>query len=338
MHDAVVRTFGRPRSFPNVNAADAYVRRAITSTFVDRARSRRRWLAALPRLVAGAAVPDDDVAGRLDARAALRTLPQRQRACVVLRFYDDLTVAEIAAQLGLSEGAVKRYLSDGIHHLNAVLGTEADVGRGAGCRRGRDRKEAAMSDELSALVRATAHEETAAAEREFPYTAATLGRFVRDVRRRRAAGGAMLAVAGVARDRGRRVRRRQPVAGRAAAGRSRSGTRRPSVTPDAGPDRTPTATARHPHPDPDADAEPDAVGDDAAARRPRRPRPAARRARPGPPGALSGLDSPTPVAGRARSSSSGTPTPAPPGTASTARTRPRVRTGLPRPSTSPLAR
>lgn len=132
VHDAVVRTFGRPRSFPNVNAADAYVRRAITSTFVDRARSRRRWLAALPRLVAGAVVPDDDVAGRLDARAALLTLPQRQRACVVLRFYDDLTVAEIADQLGLSEGAVKRYLSDGIHHLNAVLGIEADADEAPG--------------------------------------------------------------------------------------------------------------------------------------------------------------------------------------------------------------
>lgn len=128
VHDAVVRTFGRPRSFPNVNAADAYVRRAIASTFIDRARSRRRWLNALPRLVAGAAAPDDDVAARLDARAALGTLPQRQRACVVLRFYDDLTVAEGAAQLGLSEGAVKRYLSDGIHHLNAVLGTAADAG------------------------------------------------------------------------------------------------------------------------------------------------------------------------------------------------------------------
>jgi RNA polymerase sigma-70 factor (ECF subfamily) len=46
----------------------------------------------------------------------------------VLRFYDDLTVPEIANRLGLSDGAVKRYLSDGIHHLNTVLGTAAEVG------------------------------------------------------------------------------------------------------------------------------------------------------------------------------------------------------------------
>ena len=55
-----------------------------------------------------------------------------------------------------------------------------------------------MSDELSAIVRAAARDETAAAEREFPYSSATLGRFVGDVRRRRAAGGTMLAVASVA--------------------------------------------------------------------------------------------------------------------------------------------
>jgi len=126
VHDAVVRTFGRPRAFPSLNAADAYVRRAIASAFIDRMRSRRSWFAALPRLVAGAAALDDDVAGRLDVRAALRTLPRRQRTCAVMRFYDDLPVADIAAALGLSDGAVKRYLSDGIHHLNAVLGTAAD--------------------------------------------------------------------------------------------------------------------------------------------------------------------------------------------------------------------
>ena len=98
-----------------------------------------------------------------------------------------------------------------------------------------------MSDELSALVRATANEETAAAEREFPYTAATLGRFVRDVRRRRATGGAMLAVAGVV------------VIGGAVLGIDNLsqgarppeipiGDPTPSVTSSPTPDRTPTAT------------------------------------------------------------------------------------------------
>ncbi len=123
VHDAVVRTFARPRAFPSVNAANAYVRRAIATIYLDRARSTRRlWLAA-PRLARAAEERPDDVAARLDARAALGSLSPRQRACVVLRFYDDLTVADIAERLSISDGAVKRYLSDGVHHLNGLLGT-----------------------------------------------------------------------------------------------------------------------------------------------------------------------------------------------------------------------
>lgn len=126
VHDAIVRTFGKRRVFPSLNAADAYVRRAIANGFIDRVRSRRSMLGALPRMVVEEALPEEAIADRLDVRAALRTLPPRQRACVVMRFYDDMRVADIAQTLGLSDGAVKRYLSDGIHHLNAQLGTRAD--------------------------------------------------------------------------------------------------------------------------------------------------------------------------------------------------------------------
>ena len=129
VHDAVIRTFGRPRTFPSLNAADAYVRRAIANAFIDRARSRGSWLGAMRRMVTDEAAPEDDAANRLDLRAALRTLPRRQRTCVVMRFYDDMRVADIATALGLSDGAVKRYLSDGIQHLNATLGTVADPQR-----------------------------------------------------------------------------------------------------------------------------------------------------------------------------------------------------------------
>ena len=94
-----------------------------------------------------------------------------------------------------------------------------------------------MSDELSEMVRAAAHDEAAAAEREFPYSSATLGRFVGDVRRRRAVGGAMLAVAGVA------------VVGAAVLGLGRPWqaappvvTPSPSPTPSASSSPTPTPT------------------------------------------------------------------------------------------------
>jgi RNA polymerase sigma-70 factor (ECF subfamily) len=42
---------------------------------------------------------------------------------VVLRFYDDLTVPEIARRLDLSDGAVKRYLSDALKRLGPLLGS-----------------------------------------------------------------------------------------------------------------------------------------------------------------------------------------------------------------------
>jgi RNA polymerase sigma factor (sigma-70 family) len=48
---------------------------------------------------------------------ALRSLSPRQRACVVLRFYEDLPVTEVAARLGCSEGTVKRHLSDAMTRL-----------------------------------------------------------------------------------------------------------------------------------------------------------------------------------------------------------------------------
>jgi RNA polymerase sigma-70 factor (ECF subfamily) len=126
VHDAIVRSFGKPRVFPNLNAADAYVRRAIANGFIDGARSRKSMWGALPRMVVDEALPDEAIADRMDVRAALKTLPPRQRTCVVMRFYDDMLVADIANALGLSDGAVKRYLSDGIQHLNAKLGTSAD--------------------------------------------------------------------------------------------------------------------------------------------------------------------------------------------------------------------
>jgi len=53
-------------------------------------------LGALSRLVVDEALPEDAIADRMDVRAALGTLPPRQRTCVVMRFYDDMLVADIA--------------------------------------------------------------------------------------------------------------------------------------------------------------------------------------------------------------------------------------------------
>src|ERR671911_1508433 len=72
----------------------------------------------------GAPSPERQAIGReLGARiaGALRGLPERQRAIVVLRHYDDMTLEEIAETLGLSLGTVKSSLHRAIHRLRDRL-------------------------------------------------------------------------------------------------------------------------------------------------------------------------------------------------------------------------
>ena len=104
--------------------AEAYVRRALTSQFLDDRRSASRWR-GVEHLVASPDATPDDAPGRIDSRldvvAALAALPPRPRTCLVLRYYADLTVPQIATELGIAEGSVKRYLHDGTAALGATL-------------------------------------------------------------------------------------------------------------------------------------------------------------------------------------------------------------------------
>lgn len=59
-----------------------------------------------------------------EVEAAPALLSPRERACVVLRHMEDLSTRETAQILHLSEGAVKRYLSDGVAALTATLDAE----------------------------------------------------------------------------------------------------------------------------------------------------------------------------------------------------------------------
>ena len=130
VQDALVSTFGGRARFRSIGEAEQYVRLAITSRFVDRTRRGAREADALTR-VAGLPdqVVDEPTLSGLpgELKSALARLSPRQRACVMLRHLDDLSVRETAALLGLSEGAVKRYASDGVAVLNALLGTTSVV-------------------------------------------------------------------------------------------------------------------------------------------------------------------------------------------------------------------
>ncbi|MFD5493474.1 SigE family RNA polymerase sigma factor [Streptomyces sp. NPDC001812] len=73
-------------------------------------------------------VENPDVAGVLDVREALRRLPFRKRACVVLRHAFDLSEKDTALALGVSVGTVKSQTSKGMAELQRLLGT-AEVPR-----------------------------------------------------------------------------------------------------------------------------------------------------------------------------------------------------------------
>ncbi|WP_315093023.1 sigma-70 family RNA polymerase sigma factor [uncultured Cellulomonas sp.] len=124
VQDAVVSAFSGRARFTSVEHAEGYVRRAIVSRFIDGTRRRGRETAALGRIAARPEPVADDLAdlgltGELEL--ALAALPPRERACVVLRHLDDLSVRETADVLGLSEGAVKRYVSDAVRTLSSRL-------------------------------------------------------------------------------------------------------------------------------------------------------------------------------------------------------------------------
>lgn len=106
-----------------LQSTEAYLKRVITNEYFDRTRARRTWLRYLPRVAASAQVGDWTTAAARsdDLRAALFALSPRQRACVVLRFYEDLTVPQVARTLDCSEGTVKRYLSESMARLRQEL-------------------------------------------------------------------------------------------------------------------------------------------------------------------------------------------------------------------------
>jgi RNA polymerase sigma-70 factor (sigma-E family) len=85
---------------------EAYVRRIMINEFAS--AWRRRWRGEVPTAdLSELARVDDDVSTRQVLLSALATLPRRQRAVVVLRFFHDYTEAATAEAMGISVGTVK---------------------------------------------------------------------------------------------------------------------------------------------------------------------------------------------------------------------------------------
>lgn len=124
VQDAIVKVFVRAHRGAPLESLEAYVRRTMVTLSIDGFRRRTRS-SSLARLAADPEVRPDPVAGaaeRMDVHAALAELGRQERTAVVLRYFDDLTVPEVAARMGLAEGSVKRYLSNALRRLEGRLG------------------------------------------------------------------------------------------------------------------------------------------------------------------------------------------------------------------------
>ncbi|HEV2373530.1 MAG TPA: SigE family RNA polymerase sigma factor [Streptosporangiaceae bacterium] len=115
---ALAKTFLAWDRIEDRRALDGYVRRAMVNTHIS--WWRRRRVEEYPTDV----IPDQAVAdhtGRSELQDALRRaldrLPSRMRAAVVLRYYEDMSEAEIAEILGISQGTVKSAVSRGVAKL-----------------------------------------------------------------------------------------------------------------------------------------------------------------------------------------------------------------------------
>ncbi|WP_328499389.1 SigE family RNA polymerase sigma factor [Streptomyces sp. NBC_00414] len=102
------------------DAPDAYVRRIMVNLANDRWRRFRR---VAPQQVGDDLAAPGDEYGRIDSRdqlvRALQGLPMRMRTVVVLRYFHDLSDAEIAADLRISQSTVRSQLARGMEKLRS---------------------------------------------------------------------------------------------------------------------------------------------------------------------------------------------------------------------------
>ena len=124
VQEAFARLLASSSGLRDVDKAPAWLRSTVLN--LARGRLRRRLVASrhAPVPEPPAAPPDDQVLVDDDRRrvvTALRSLPPRQRQCLALRYWQNLTEREIAEALGISRGSVKKHIHRGMSVLMARL-------------------------------------------------------------------------------------------------------------------------------------------------------------------------------------------------------------------------
>lgn len=126
---ALVKAALRWRRVVAAGNPEAYVRRILVNEHISwwRRFGRREQASAYQGIEKGLSDPAEATAQRLDLAAALARLPKRQRAVVILRFYQDLSEAETAVAMGCSVGTVKSQASAALAKLRRLM-SQSDLG------------------------------------------------------------------------------------------------------------------------------------------------------------------------------------------------------------------
>jgi RNA polymerase sigma-70 factor (sigma-E family) len=125
LQEALVKAYVAWPRLRDVTAAEAYVRRTIVTTAISWSR-RRSYHERPVDLVPEQQRPDDteDLAAHGVLWEQVRGLPPRQRAALVLRYYEDLSEADTAELMGCSVGTVKSQVSAALGKLRERVGAD----------------------------------------------------------------------------------------------------------------------------------------------------------------------------------------------------------------------
>ena len=127
VQDAFVRMAGRFRHLRQPDAFDAYLRRTIVNLHASGLRRLRAERSSLAR-EAALSVPaaEEDAHGAHDEMwHAILSLPPRQRAAIVLRYYEDLNESQSAEILRCSVGALNQLVARAMANLRSSIGKDA---------------------------------------------------------------------------------------------------------------------------------------------------------------------------------------------------------------------
>jgi RNA polymerase sigma-70 factor (sigma-E family) len=128
LQESLIKTYVAWPRLRDVSSAEAYTRKTIVTTAISW-RRRRSFHERPTDVLPDTAVPDPGEAVTTHASmvAQLRTLPPRQRAAIVLRYYEDLSEAQTAEVMGCSVGTVKAQVFTGLGRLRDRSGASLDT-------------------------------------------------------------------------------------------------------------------------------------------------------------------------------------------------------------------